>query len=145
MPKSILKRTRKKTPGKRSRRRVRIKHSGSSASKNAVKQQKKSGKKKIKRPYSTGAKHKRRRAYRRFMSHPVHGARAVQEMESLNFLMKNLLDSQVNNEYKHYDPRHYRRRPEYAGASGREQEYMRDNPLPDFNMTSQKRNQPIYI
>jgi hypothetical protein len=132
MPKSILKRTRKKTPGKRSRRRVRIK-------------QKKSGKKKIKRPYSTGAKHKRRRAYRRFMSHPVHGARAVQEMESLNFLMKNLLDSQVNNEYKHYDPRHYRRRPEYAGASGREQEYMRDNPLPDFNMTSQKRNQPIYI
>ena len=100
----------------------------------------------IKRPYATVAKHKRRRAHRRFMSHPVHGARAVEEMESLNFLMKNLLDSQVQDDYKHYDPRHYRRRPEYADATERQQGYMRDNPMPDsFNMTSQKRNQPIYI
>ena len=128
MPKSILKRTRKKTPGKRSRRRVRIR------------------KGRIKRPYTSGAKHKRRRARRRFMSHPVSGARVVDEMQTLNFLMKNLLDSQVQpDKYKHYDPRHYKHRPEYAAASAREKSYMRDNPLPDINMRSQKRNQPIYI
>ena len=136
MPKSILKRTRKKTPGKRSRRRIRIKS--------------KHGKRRgaPKRPYATGAKHKRRRARRRYMSHPVHGARAVEEMETLNFLMKNLLDSQVDPKYKHYDPRHYRHRPEYADATERERSYMRDNKLPDVVLggaRSQKRNQPIFI
>ena len=142
MPKSILKRTRKKTPGKRSRRRVRI-----SSRKPAAAKKKKKRKRPIKRPYATGAKHKRRRAHRRFMSHPVHGARVVDEMQTLNFLMKNLLDSQVQPDYKHYDPRHYKHRPEYAGAGAREQSYMRDNPLPDasVSMQSQKRNQPIYI
>ena len=133
MPKSILKRTRKKTPGKRSRRRIRIKS----------KQRKRRGR--VKRPYATGEKHKRRRARRRYMSHPVHGARAVEEMETLNFLMKNLLDSQVNPEYKHYDPRHHKHRPDYADATERERAYMRDNKLPDVNMRSQKRNQPIFI
>ena len=126
MPKSILKRTRKKTPGKRSRRRIRIKS----------KQRKRRGA--PKRPYATGEKHKRRRARRRYMSHPVHGARAVEEMETLNFLMKNLLDSQVNPEYKHYDPRHHRHRPDYSTATDREKSYMRDNPLPDVNMRYQK-------
>ena len=66
-------------------------------------------------------------------------------METLNFLMKNLLDSQVNPEYKHYDPRHHRHRPDYADATERERRYMRDNKLPDVNMRSQKRNQPIFI
>ena len=134
MPKSILKRTRKKTPGKRSRRRIRIKS----------KQRKRRGR--VKRPYATGEKHKRRRARRRDMSHPVHGARAVEEMETLNFLMKNLLDSQVDPDgYKHYDPRHHKHRPDYADATERERAYMRDNKLPDVNMRSQKRNQPIFI
>ena len=98
-------------------------------------------KKRPKRPYSTGAKHKRRKASRRFLGHPVHGPRITGELQALNFWMKEMLRTQKDGEEMPHDVR-LTRHPGYATASKPQQEFMRENPMPDVNM----RNPPlIYI
>lgn len=97
-------------------------------------------KKAKKRPYSTGAQHKRRKASRRYLGHPVHGPRITGELQALNFWMSEMLRSQKGDDMPH-DPR-LTRHPGYKTASKPQQEFMRENPMPDVNM----RNPPlIYI
>ena len=113
MPKSILKRSRKKTPGKRSKRRVRF-----------------GRKKALKRPYKRDARKRHaRRHKRRSYASAVHGHhdRIFKEAEVSNYLMNQLLKTAGSTEGDpyHYQPRHHSKDPEYKFSGGPLQEFKR--------------------
>ena len=122
MPRSILKRTKKRTPGKRSKRRVKI-----------------GGRvrgKKPKRPYKVDkAARLRRRHRRRHPKSKVHGhhKRMRRESETMNYLLHQLLKTASSTEADpyNYDPRHHSKDPEYRYADKITQEFKRGVPAPD--------------
>ena len=118
MPRSILKRTKKRTPRKRSKRRVKI-----------------GGRvrgKKPKRPYKLDkAARLRRRHRRRHPTSKVHGhhKRMRRESETMNYLLHQLLKTASSTEDPYnYDPRHHSKDPEYKFAGERMQEFKRGVP-----------------
>ena len=122
MPRSILKRTKKRTPGKRSKRRVKI-----------------GGRvrgKKPKRPYKLDkAARLRRRHRRRHPTSKVHGhhKRMRRESETMNYLLHQILKTASSTETDpyNYEPRHHSKDPEYKFAGERMQEFKRGVPAPD--------------
>ena len=115
---SILKRTKKKTPGKRSKRRVKI-----------------GGRvrgKKPKRPYKLDkAARLRRRHRRRHPKSKVHGHH--KRMQTMNYLLHQILKTASSTEADpyNYEPRHHSKDPEYKFSDERTQEFKRGVPAPD--------------
>ena len=121
MPKSILKRSRKKTKGKRSKRRVRV-----------------GRKRKIKRPYKRDALRRHaRRHKRRGAASKVHGhhKRMYKEAETQNYLLHQLLKTASAEETDpfHYEPRHWSKDPEYKFSAEPVQEFKQGVPAPDVH------------
>ena len=126
MPKSILKKTKKKTPGRRSKRKVRTRLP-----------------RKPKRPHGDGntkLRHARRRHAKRHPKsrvRPPH-KRMRREAETMNYLLHQMLRTMSDKETDpdmpfHYDPRHHTKDVEYQHSSFPLQEFKRSVPAPDVH------------
>ena len=87
---------------------------------------------KRKRPYR---RDKKAIARSRALRAPHHRKKMHQEVESLNYLLHQLLKTASSTEAKpyHYHPRHHTKDPEYAFSSARQQRFKRGFPAPDVS------------
>ena len=81
---------------------------------------------------------------RRHHKHPGHQRRILSEVETVNTLLTQLLQTASSTESNpyHYDKRHHTKDPEYKFSGERMQEFKRGFPAPDVSMLRAPGQQP---
>ena len=91
-------------------------------------------KRKLKRRHKTDALTHAKRRHARSRNH-THKARMVKEVEHVNALLTQLLQTASSTESKpyHFDKRHHTKDPEYAWSNERTKQFKQGFPAPDVN------------
>ena len=112
-------------------RRSRTKQKAKKRSRSGTKRKRK---RKLKRRHKTDALTHAKRRHARSRNH-THKARMVREVETVNALLTQLLQTASSTESKpyHFDKRHHTKDPEYAWSNENTQKFKRGFPAPDVN------------